>query len=122
MQREIRIDHNSEPSCIAYSSDGKLLASAGFDGTARIWDAKTKGNYATIKAHSKPIQCICFGAEGFLYTSCLAEGLVTIWEINSQRELRSIPFKEVACLSVYSRGNLLAAAGGKEIRLFKLDE
>ena len=44
--------HNGDVMAIAYSPNGKMLASAGRDETVRLWNPKTGENLATLTGHN----------------------------------------------------------------------
>ena len=109
----------------AHSSDGSMFASKGFDSTVKIWDAKTKTELATFKAHEKPLQGVWFSQDtSKLYTFCAAEKSIKIWDIKSRRALKTIPIplEKPRCCAFHPQGKMFAAAGGKDICIIDLNE
>src|SRR5262249_38895728 len=47
--------HESEVYCVSFSPDGRLLATAGKDRTARLWDLKTGQVKAILRGHTDEV-------------------------------------------------------------------
>jgi WD40 repeat protein len=47
--------HKNTITCLAFSKDGKLLASGAKDGTAIIWDVKEKKALASFPGHTEVV-------------------------------------------------------------------
>ena len=50
--------------CVAFSPDGRRIASAGLDQTIKIWDAQTGDEVLTLRGHTDFINCLAFSADG----------------------------------------------------------
>lgn len=74
---------------VAFSPDGKRLASASEDGTVKIWDAQTRQELRTLRGHSKGVYSIAFHPDGERLASAGEDGTVKIWETSTGRELRT---------------------------------
>ncbi|KAI9329917.1 quinon protein alcohol dehydrogenase-like superfamily [Zopfochytrium polystomum] len=70
---------------VAFSTDELLIATAGDDGTVRIWDAETAEEIRAIKpAHKGPVGCLCwFGTNSLHVVSGGDDGFVKMWEFDS---------------------------------------
>jgi WD40 repeat protein len=100
---------------LAYSPDGRTLASASADGTARLWDLTTGKLRATLQSPAARAYCVAFSPDGALLSVGYAgqAGLVQLVELPALRQrvrwaanpsvTRGIAFR--------SDGSLLATAG-----------
>jgi WD40 repeat protein len=72
--------HQGAVFALAYSADGKIIASAGSDGDVRLWNAATGRMHMTLKAHDAWIFALAFAPKGMLLASASADGTVKLWD------------------------------------------
>ena len=98
---------------MAFSPDGRHLASAGFDFTVRVWDATTGKEVQALKGHDWPIHGVAFSPDGRHLASCSADSTVRVWDWTTGQELRVLEPRHAARVEsvAFSRdGKLLASA------------
>ena len=79
--------HLRAPECLAWSPDGKLIASGAGDMTARIWDANTGVELQTLRGHRGDVTAACFVASGKQLITSARDQTLRLWDVASGREL-----------------------------------
>jgi WD40 repeat protein len=75
--------HSSRVTAIAWSPDGKYLASASYDKTVQVWDATNGKHMLTCKGHFERIQALAWSPESKRVVSASDDGMVRIWDIST---------------------------------------
>ncbi len=85
----LRMRHDAAVNAIAYSPDGKLLASAGADNLVRIWDLANGHEVRTLAGHDAEVNAVVFSPDGKTLASGGAEPKIRLWNVADGKELRT---------------------------------
>lgn len=65
---------------VAFSPDGKTLASGNSDGDVVLWDTETGLKTATIAGHANTVEAIAFSSDGRWLATGSADGTARLWD------------------------------------------
>ncbi|HVW00339.1 MAG TPA: WD40 repeat domain-containing protein, partial [Planctomycetaceae bacterium] len=72
---------------LAFSRDGKRLASASHDNTVRIWDVETGDTVKILRGHTEPVHAVAWNPEGTQVVSGSLDKTARIWSVDSGNTL-----------------------------------
>jgi WD40 repeat protein len=84
------LGHESVITQIAYSPDGSMIATAGGDGTARIWDKADGGFLVALTGHTDRVSSVSWTADGTEVFTASEDGTVRHWNALTGEELGTI--------------------------------
>lgn len=68
---------------VAFSPDGRTLASASSDYTIKLWDARTGAYLKTLLGHTRWIRSVAFSPDGTIIASGGGDNTVKLWNVDS---------------------------------------
>jgi WD40 repeat protein len=71
--------HTDDVQSVAFSPDGKRLASASDDNTVKVWDTQTGQELLTLRV-DKHMRKVAFSPDGHRLACGAADGTITIWD------------------------------------------
>jgi len=112
--------HDDKISAMASSQDGRYLATASADGTARIWNTSTGQPVTTLTGDGAPLTGVQFGTSDGLVLTVDQAGFVRIWDtglgepvVALQRPARgeAIPYGFAADGTLITGADLITSSG-----------
>ncbi|WZP00296.1 serine/threonine-protein kinase [Isosphaeraceae bacterium EP7] len=109
--------HDDEVWGVSYSRDGGLIASAGRDGTVRIWDSIGVRDPTSFR-HRGPVWAVAFSPDARRVVTASGmrsdAGAVTIWDVATGREIHSLGGRtgSLARVTFSPDGSRVAASSG----------
>jgi WD40 repeat protein len=88
---------------VAFSPDGRLLASGSADNTIKLWDVATGSEVRTLTGHTDDVNSVAFSPDGRL----LASGpwdktgwdkTIKLWDVATGSEVRTLTGHTRQCL------------------------
>jgi eukaryotic-like serine/threonine-protein kinase len=72
-------EHKNYINAVAWSTDGKLIASGDDDGSVKVWKA-TDGSFSFSYSHAGPVEAVAWSSDGKRVASGSIDQTVQVWE------------------------------------------
>jgi WD40 repeat protein/serine/threonine protein kinase len=98
---------------VAFSPDGKRLASGGDHGELKVWDAETGRQVLPLAGHSGEVRDVAFSPDGLRLVSGGTDKAVKVWNLETGKEvlsLKGVSFRVLA-VALSPDGRRVAVGG-----------
>ncbi len=82
--------HTERTNGVAYSPDGRTVASSSNDKIIGIWEVRTGKRLQTLKGHTDGVNSVAFSSDGRLLASGSDDKTIGIWEIQTGKRLQTL--------------------------------
>ena len=102
---------------VAYSPDGKTLASSGSsDGTIQLWKVESGTHLRTLKGHTDMVKALAFSPDGKTLVSGSDDDTLRLWDVTTGRLQRTLAghSNDIRAV-VFSHDGKMIASGSKDV-------
>ncbi|OKH49391.1 nSTAND1 domain-containing NTPase [Scytonema sp. HK-05] len=112
--------HSSQVMSIAFSRDGKTIASGSYDNTIKLWDVVTGKQIITLNGHSGQVNSVEFSRDGKTLASGSYDNTIKLWDVVTGKKLKTLNGHSGAVTSVAFSPDGKTIASGSSDNTIKL--
>lgn len=86
----IQTGHTSAVSSVAFSPDGKTLASAGGESTIKLWNIETGQQRKSLEGHTNSVRSVAFSPDGKTLVSGSRDNIIKLWNVESGQLFKTL--------------------------------
>jgi WD40 repeat protein/serine/threonine protein kinase len=109
-----RANHGTQIHCIAYSRDGKFLATGSRHPTIKLWQADTLREIRTLYGHADRVRSVAFSPDGTRLASASYDKTVKLWDLRTGQVLLTKKHRNHVFSVVFSPDGKRVASASQE--------
>ncbi|KAF6095817.1 notchless-like protein 1 [Phyllostomus discolor] len=100
---------------VLFSPDSRVVASASFDKSIKLWDGRTGKYLASLRGHVAAVYQIAWSADSRLLVSGSSDSTLKVWDVKAQKLAADLPGHADEVYAVdWSPDGQRVASGGKD--------
>ena len=115
----IQTGHASSVNSVAFSPDGKTLASGSSDFTIKLWDVESGLQIKSLAGHVDMVNSVAFSPDGKTLASGNGDNTIKLWNVETGQQIKSFLQADVVRSVAFSPDGKTLASGSND-RTIKL--
>lgn len=83
--------HQKVVNDVAFSPDGRFIASASFDKSIRLWDGRTGKYLAVFRGHVQNVYMVKWSADSRMFVTASKDSTVKVWDVIKKKLKEDLP-------------------------------
>jgi WD40 repeat protein len=108
---ELRTFKRRAVTSVAFSTDGKTLASGSWDATVKLWDVASGSELRDLKGHTAAVFTLAFSPDGKTLVSSSNDRTIKLWDYVTGALVRTLKGPDVRSCAFNRNGTMLVAGG-----------
>jgi len=116
------LGHQKAVNHVSFSPDGRIIASASFDNSVKLWAARDGKFITTLRGHVAAVYQCAFSADSRLLVSSSKDSTLKVWDVKTGKLHTDLPGHQDEVFAVdWAPDGAKVASGGKDktVRLWK---
>ncbi|MGP3924688.1 nSTAND1 domain-containing NTPase [Streptomyces sp. 8N616] len=114
--------HADSVNAVAFSPDGKLLATGSSDHTVKLWNAADHRLLATLRGHTDLVLSVAFSPDGKLLATGSNDRSVKLWDVADRRTVATLPGGALGVAFSPDGEQLASVSSRARVKLWDVDD